>query len=264
MGANIRICNSGVPNYIGERIRVQSNFNLEKLDVMLKDYHDQRLLQFLMFGFPIDHDGSSVTHNKLNHQGAGAQFQEYIEGYLKDEIRRGCVFGPCNFPPFPEPVGISPLNSVPKKETGKRRVVVDLSFPEGFSVNDGIKSDEFLGQYDKLRFPNIDDLIKIIHKKGPACLLFKRDLSRAYRQLLADFGCVHLLGYWYSDNYFFDLVLPMGLRSSARFCQMVSSAVTYMYNNLGFDAVNYIDDFGGAETPDKAWKAFFSLGKADQ
>ena len=245
-----------------ERILVQSKFNLPRLHILLKDYHDKRLLEFLMFGFPIDHDGSQVSQTIKNHTGAGPEFTNDIKTYLQEEITEGCVIGPFKVPPFPEPVAVSPLNSVPKKDSVKRRVVVDLSFPENFSVNDGIKADYFLGSYEKLKFPSIDDLIRIIHKKGPACLLFKKDLSRAYRQLRADFGCVHLLGYYFDNNYFFDLALPMGLRSSARFCQMVSSAITYIFANNGFDAVNYIDDFGGAETPDKAWQAFFTLGKS--
>jgi hypothetical protein len=36
-------------------------------------------------------------------------------------------------------MAISPLNSVPKKDSLERRVIVDLSFsPEGLAVNDGI------------------------------------------------------------------------------------------------------------------------------
>ena len=48
-------------------------------------------------------------------------------------------------------------------------------------------------------FPSIDDLVKIIYKKGPGCLLFKRDLSQAYRQLRVDVGSVNLLGYYFKD-----------------------------------------------------------------
>ena len=115
MGANIRIRNSGVPNYVGEKILVQSNFNLKKIDIMLKDYHDKNLIKFLMYGFPIDHDGSKVTHNKKNHTGASAQFAEHIRSYLEVEKQKGAVMGPFKIPPFEDPVGISPLNSVPKK-----------------------------------------------------------------------------------------------------------------------------------------------------
>jgi hypothetical protein len=47
--------------------------------------------------------------------------------------------------PFNDPIALSPLHSVPKKDSSERRVIVDLSFPEGESVNLGILKDEYLG-----------------------------------------------------------------------------------------------------------------------
>ena len=167
MGANIRVRNSGVPNYIGQRFLWRSKFNLPLLDRLLIDYHDKRLLQFLMFGFPFDHDGSEVTRNKRNHTGAGQHFQAQIQQYLQLEIEEGAVLGPFTEPPFQDGWATSPLNSVPKKDSDKRRVILDLSFPRGRSVNDGIQADSYLGQYGKLTFPSIDDLVKIIHRKRP-------------------------------------------------------------------------------------------------
>ena len=43
-------------------------------------------------------------------------------------------------------------------------------------------------------------------------------------------------------------------------CQTTTSAVTFMYQNLGYSCTNYIDDFGGAETPTKSAAAFQALG----
>ena len=60
---------------------------------------------------------------------------------------------------------------------------------------------------------------------------------------------------------FSDRVLPMRLRSSAQICQRVSTAVSYMYYKLGYMAVNYLDDYGGAETKEKANGAYALLGK---
>ena len=54
---------------------------------------------------------------------------------------------------------------------------------------------------------------------------------------------------------FADRVLPMGLRSSSQICQRVTSAVVFMYFNMGFMAVNYLDDVGGAEVPDRTIEA---------
>ena len=146
MEANIKIRNSGVPNFIGEKIRAQSKFNLQKLDMLLKNYHDRRILKFLMYGFPIDHDGSDVTHNLINHKGVGSEFEVEIEQYLKKEISEGAVLGPLGGNPFEPPIAVSPLNSVSKKESTARRVILDLSFPQGRSVNNGIKADTYLGE----------------------------------------------------------------------------------------------------------------------
>jgi hypothetical protein len=34
-----------------------------------------------------------------------------------------------------------------------------------------------------------------------------------------------------------------------------------MYFKLGYMMVNYLDDFGGAETKEKSWKAYETLGE---
>ena len=96
-------------------------------------------------------------------------------------------------------------------------------------MNDGIKADSYLNMYPKLRFPTIDNLTRIVMVKGVGCLLFKPDLRAAYHQLFCDFGDIALLGYWFEDAFYFDLVMPMGLVSTARCCQMVTDAITYIF-----------------------------------
>ena len=260
VNANERVCKSGLPNFLGERIPVGLAFNFAYLEDKLKFYEHKRVIQFLKFGFPIDHDGSAVTHNIKNHQGAAHQYAGQIQEYLQQEISQRAVMGPLAKIPFKKPVGVSPLNSVPKKDSTKRRVILDLSFPQGTSVNDGIRADYYLGEFSKLVFPSIDNLVRIILNKKGVVLLFKHDLSRAYRQLFVDFKDIHLLGYMFQDMYYFDLCMPMGLRSAARCCQMVTDAVTFIYFQEGHEAVNYIDDFEAAETANKAWEAFYKLG----
>ena len=43
--------------------------------------------------------------------------------------------------------------------SGKPRVVVDLSFPVGSSVNDGIPKDTYLGEPFTLRLPGVDAFV---------------------------------------------------------------------------------------------------------
>ena len=54
---------------------------------------------------------------------------------------------------------VSALNAVEKRDSEERRVIVDLSWPCGHSVNDGIPSDSYLGEPLVLRFPTIDDIV---------------------------------------------------------------------------------------------------------
>ena len=98
IGANIRIRNSGLPNYLGEKILVQSKCDIQKLDKLLSDYHDRRLLQFLMFGFPVDHKANEVTISKKNHKGAGVEFDSDVRKYLDKELKReGRVSSICRY-----------------------------------------------------------------------------------------------------------------------------------------------------------------------
>ena len=41
------------PNFLGTRIPVASQLKVQNWELLLKDYWDQQLLQFLQYGFPI-------------------------------------------------------------------------------------------------------------------------------------------------------------------------------------------------------------------
>ena len=91
------------------------------------------------------HNGSSFRSSSCrNHTGA-TYFPEQITNYLIKEASYQAVVGP-----FKDNPSLSPLNSVPKNDPSERRVIIDLSFPEGESVNFGILKDEYLG--NKIQF----------------------------------------------------------------------------------------------------------------
>ena len=52
---------------------------------------------------------------------------------------------------------------------------------------------------------------------------------------------------------------PFGLCSAAMMCQRTTSAVKYIFKEWGFEIVNYLDDFAGAETVAQANIAFLTL-----
>jgi len=105
--------------------------------------------------------------------------------------------------PFNNHLVISPLNSVIKANSEEKRVIMDLSFPQGKSVNDGINKNEYLGKHVELHYPNVDNFIEIIKEKGRCCKIFKRDLRRAYRQIPVDPKDYDLIGFTWKGHYFY-------------------------------------------------------------
>lgn len=74
----------------------------------------------------------------------------------------------------------------PKKGSQTRRVIVDLSFPQGAPVNTAIDTTAYLGKDIFYTLPTITDLIAKLQVEGQGALIWKADLARAYRQLRAD------------------------------------------------------------------------------
>ena len=138
----------------------------------------------------------------------------------------------------------------PKRDTTKLRVVLDLSFPDGLSVNSEIPRTHLDGAAFKLRLPTVHDLAAIVATLGQGCHLYKIDLSRAYRQLRSDPLDWALLGLHWNGNNFIDIAIPFGLRHGASACQRVTEAIINITNyDLPIEAFAYIDDTCGAALP---------------
>ena len=97
------------------------------------------------------------------------------------ELEHGAIAGCFHYNPLPRPLISSPLQTVPKRGSTKRRVVMGLSFPPSYSVSSGIPDNSHLNEHYKLRLPGIDRLCQSILQHGRGCLLYKLDLRRAYR-----------------------------------------------------------------------------------
>ena len=110
--------------------------------------------------------------------------------------------------------------------TNERRVILDLSWPCGSSVNNGIPSGYFLGELLELSYPTIDTFVLAIVFLSLGCMLYKCDLCKVYHQFPIDPHDYHLLGYTWNSQVYFDTVLTMGLHSTMMACQCSTLAVT--------------------------------------
>jgi hypothetical protein len=153
---------SGLYNFQDCRIPVFSRLNISYIRQKLLNYSDYQVFDFLEYGWPVGHNGSSLRSSSCrNHTGA-TYFPEQSTSYLIKEASYQAVVGPFKDNPFNEPIALSPLNSVPEKDFSERRVIVELSFPEGESVNFGILKDDYLGNKISVSYPKVDDFINLI------------------------------------------------------------------------------------------------------
>lgn len=256
---------SGKYNFECCRIAVNEKIDTLYMRQLLRDYKDIAVCDFLQFGFPIGFKGDESKLNSLdqlwkyrNHRGA-TDFPDEINAFLEKESKNEAILGPFKSNPFSCNLVASPLNSVPKKDTTERRVILDLSFPKNNSINSSIDKDEYLGEKTQVNFPRVDDFIALIKKKGKGCLLFKKDLRRAYRQISIDPSDYHLVSYVWGKHIFCDTVLSMGLKSAARICQRVSNAISFIMFQFGVAILNYLDDLAGAEKRENANFAYNCL-----
>lgn len=263
IAAHNLVLESGNNNFEQCRIAINDKLNFEFMRHMLADYSDKLVCDLLQYGFPLgcvrELSALDTPKRNMNHKGA-REFPLELNKYFVKEIKSKTVLGPFKFNPFDIPMLISPLNSVPKKDTTERRIILDLSYPKNKALNDTINKDEYLGEKVHLTYPKIDDLVKLVQEKGRGCFMYKRDLKKAYRQIYIDPGDYHKVGYRFQKHIMFDIVLSMGLRSAAHICQRVTNAITFIMHVVGICICNYLDDLMGVEKPQLAQFAFDTLG----
>ena len=94
---------------------------------------------------------------------------------------------------------------------------MDLSWPKGASINDGVEKNCYLNSHFVLKYPSVDTIVETVKNLGPACKIFKVDISRAFRHVPIDLGDVDLLGFNFNGLYL-DKKLPFGFRMGSGFC----------------------------------------------
>ena len=71
---------------------------------------------------------------------------------------------------------------------------MELSWPKGLSVDDGVAKNKYLGSYFTLCYPSLDNITQALCELGPQALIYKIDISRTFCHLRIDPGDLELLG----------------------------------------------------------------------
>ena len=215
--------------------------NVFRLQAWLDGYQEQskkELLTGIKFGFQVQSSlpfrlGGDYT----NHRSA-LQHVTKINEKLSKELLLHRIAGPFDRPP--PGLILSPLAAVPKKDSGDIRLIHDLSFPKGNSVNDFIPR-----EYCSVSYELIDDCIEHIVNIGKGCLISKADIANAFRIIPIHPDSYYLLGFTWEGKFYFDKSLAMGCSNSCNTFEKLSTAIQWiMINKFNVTCMSHIlDDF---------------------
>ena len=160
------------------RIPVDTSLKVDTRRHYLFNYFDQQLPDLIEFGFPLDFDRTTTLGVTEDNHPSANKFIKDTDAYISEELSHRAMMGPFDVPPFP--LHISPFLTREKPGSDTRRTIIDLD-------------NEYWGTEFQLHYPSIDDFVKRVVQLGPACKLFKIDISRAFRHLRIDPGDIDLL-----------------------------------------------------------------------
>jgi len=113
-----------------------------------------------------------------------------VKEIILEEVAAGRVAGPFKDPPI-QGLVCSPIGLVPKSTPGKYRLIHNLSWPRGESVNDFIDSIEEA----RVSYSSFDSVIHKIVGMGKGTLLAKVEIRSAFRLLPVHPDDYRLLGF---------------------------------------------------------------------
>ena len=165
----------------------------------------------------------------------------------KKKVELGRVAGPYDCLPL-EDLKVSPIGLVPKSSPGEFRLIFDLSYPRGFSINAGIDKED-----SSVIYTNFDEVIKMVLKEGKGSYLIKTDIKSAFRLLPIHPDDFDLLGMSFQDKYYVDKCLPFGLSVSCNLFEKFSCFLEWQIkqNAKSDNMIHYLDDFCGCDKNEK-------------
>ena len=226
--------------------RIVTPMKLEVWREKLKDHPDvlfvKQILQGIAEGFRVGHDPDRARlRSKLRNARSAFEHEQVVSDYLATELKAGRVARAGTLQEA-QHMGIhcSPFGVIPKKnKPGKFRLILNLSAPEGHSVNDTINKEMV-----SLSYVSIDEVAATVRKLGRGTLMAKMDIRQAYRNIPVHPQDRKLLGMLWKDEVLVDGSLPFGLRSAPLIFTAVADAAQWIMQSKGATHIfHYVDDY---------------------
>jgi hypothetical protein len=214
--------------------------------VALRDHPDRAFVRYLLRGlaegFRIGCLSSAPLRSAPRNMLSALQHPEVVRAYLTKECALGRMLGP-----FPlslaarlPPLHVNRFGVIPKgHNTGKWRLITDLSYPSGCSVNDGIDPD-----LCSLSYSSVKQVATVTASYPPGTLLAKIDIDSAYRLIPVHPSDCPLQAMEWDGMLYVDPMLPFGLRSAPKIFNAVADALEWCIRAQGVQHIfHYLDDF---------------------
>jgi hypothetical protein len=203
--------------------------------------HARAILDGIRFGVPVDFIGDRSRPRTGRNRALPADIAAKVKAVIDADVAALKKAGPFDTPPFPV-FCASPIGAVPKKDSDKIRVTHNLSFPfKGDSVNANIRD-------VPVSISSFGHAAQAVRRFGRGCFLVKIDIEAAYKLVPVHPDDWFLLGFTWEGKYYYERVLPFGLRSSSRLWDLYAAALRHFIAvdlDVAFDRVviHYVDDF---------------------
>ena len=193
-------------------------------------------------GFRIGFNRACPLRPATRNNPSATEHSAVVSEYLAKEHALGRMLGPFQqnsivaLPVYQ----INRFGVIPKgHNTGKWRLITDLSFPPGLSVNDGIESD-----LCSLSYTSVERVAGIAAGLGHGALLAKMDIEAAYRLVPVHPQDRPLQAVQWGGLIYIDPMLPFGLRSAPKIFNTVADALEWYVRHQGVQHIfHYLDDF---------------------
>ena len=129
------------------------------------------IVEGIHYGFRVGYNYDAICRPSKGNMKSALDNPEVIRDYLRTELKE---VGPLHPEEHPE-IHTSRFGVIPKSTPGKWRLIVDMSSPEGGSVNDGIQESWY-----SLSYATVMDAAQGITAYGRGALMIKVDIRNAY------------------------------------------------------------------------------------
>ena len=236
--------NTQPPTLPPQLCAVTTPMNLAAWRANLRPHPDGQFTKYILTGlangYRIGFDRSVPLRSSKNNMTSTLAHPEVVDSYLSEEARTGRVLKIERAWVGMLAPHISPFGVIPKRgQPGKWRLILDLSSPQGFSVNAGIAS-----ALCSIKYSSVDDAVRHICRLGRGAQLAKLDLRSAYRMVPVHPDDRLLLGMSWQDDIYIDAALPFGLRSAPKIFSALADALLWIMLSKGVGpTLHYLDDF---------------------